>query len=110
VRATVSFLAEYQWRITSHWRSFVSARTDNHTFSDWLLSPRASLAYTPTERDTLALMVGKSVRRSIDSELWAQHKRLGTIPEPESLVSYEASYTRMLGTRDTKRRTAPIST
>jgi iron complex outermembrane receptor protein len=95
---TVSFLVEHQWKINARWTSFVSARTDNHTFSDWLLSPRASLVYTPNERDTWAFMVGKSVRRSIDSELWAQHVRLQTIPKPESLLSYEVGYTAMLGT------------
>jgi outer membrane receptor protein involved in Fe transport len=96
---TASFLAEYQWKINPQWTSFVSARTDRHTYSDWLLSPRASLVYTPNRSDTWAFMVGKSVRRSIDSELWAQHVRLGTIPAPESLLSYEASYTRTMGTK-----------
>lgn len=95
---TVSFLAEYQWKITPRWTSFVSARTDKHSFSDWLLSPRASLVYTPTERDTWTFMAGRSIRRSIDSELWAQQVRLGTIPDPESLASYEVSYDRRIGT------------
>jgi hypothetical protein len=93
---TASVLAEYQWKINPKWTSFVSARVDDHTYSNRLLSPRASLVFTPDDNDTWAIMAGKSVRRSIDSELWAQHVRLGTIPKPESLVSYELSYTRNL--------------
>lgn len=93
---TTSVLAEYQWKMNPKWTSFVSARADKHTFSNLLLSPRASLVFTPNDNDTWAFMVGRSVRRSIDSELWAQHVRLGTIPKPESLLSYEVSYTRNL--------------
>ena len=91
---TGSVFAEYQWKINPQWTSFVSARVDDHTYSNRLLSPRASVVFTPNESDTWAFMAGKSVRRSIDSELWAQHVRLGTIPKPESLLSYEATYTR----------------
>jgi hypothetical protein len=37
--------------------------------TDWLVSPRASLIFTPTDHDTFGFTAGKSVRRSIDSEL-----------------------------------------
>lgn len=94
---TVSLLAEHQWRMSDTWTTFLSFRTDKHTYSDWLLSPRATLVFTPTERDTFKLMAGQSVRRGGDEELWAQWSRQGTIPNPETLRSYDLSYERKLG-------------
>lgn len=94
---TISFLAEYQWKLSSKWVAFASARTDKHTYSDWLFAPRGTLVFTPNDKDTLKLMAGKSVRRGCDEELWAEHVRKGTIPTPESLLSYEIAYDRQLG-------------
>jgi hypothetical protein len=94
---TISFLTEYQWKINSRWILFMSARTDKHTYSDWLFAPRGTLVFTPTGRDTLKAMCGRSVRRGGDSELWAQHVRDGSIPKPESLLSFELTYERKLG-------------
>lgn len=92
----IAFLAEYQWKMGSSWTLFAGGRGGKHTYSDWMFSPRASLVFTPSARDTLELMVGKSVRRSGDEELWAEHVRLGTIPNTESLLSYEFSYEHQL--------------
>jgi iron complex outermembrane receptor protein len=93
---TVSLLAEHQWRITDQWTTFLSFRTDKHTYTDWLLSPRGTVVFTPTESDTFKVMAGQSVRRSGDEELWAQWERKHTIPSPETLRSYEISYERKL--------------
>ncbi len=87
-----SFLAEYQWKISSRWTMFLSARTDKHTFSAWLVSPRASLVYTPTDRDTFKLMAGKAVRHAGDEESWGQWERDHTMSSPETLDSYELAY------------------
>lgn len=88
----IAFLTEYQWKMGSRWTLFLGARGGKHTYSGWLVSPRSTLVFTPTDRDTMEIMVGRSVRRSGDEELWAQHVRLGTVPDPESLISYEFSY------------------
>ena len=93
---TISLFAEHQWRINDHWTTFLSFRTDKHTYSDWLLSPRGTVVFTPTERDTFKVMAGQSVRRGCDEELWSQWERHRTIPKPESLRSYEISYERKL--------------
>ena len=93
---TISLLAEHQWRITDQWTTFLSFRTDKHTYSDWLLSPRGTVVFTPTERDTFKVMAGQSVRRGGDEELWSQWERSRTIPAPETLRSYEISYERKL--------------
>lgn len=91
-----SLLAEHQWKLGEQWTSFLSYRTDKHTYTGWLHSPRASLIFTPTDRDTLKLMAGVSVRRGGDEELWSQWARSRTMPKPESLHSYEISYQRAL--------------
>jgi iron complex outermembrane receptor protein len=96
---TISFLAEHQWRITDQWTTFLSFRTDKHTYSDWLFSPRGTVVFMPTERDTFKLMAGQSVRRSGDEELWSEWKRNRTIPDPETLSSFEIAYERKLTDR-----------
>ena len=93
---TVSLLAEYQWKIAKQWTTFLSFRTDKETFSSWLLSPRGTVVFTPTERDTFKVMAGQSVRRTGDEELWGQWERSRTIPVPETLRSYEIEYERKL--------------
>jgi len=89
---TISFMAEDQWKISNQWTAFVSFRTDKNTYSQWLLSPRGTLEYTPTPRDTFKVIAGQSVRRGSDEELWGQWARNGTIPNPETLRKYELSY------------------
>ncbi len=96
---TVSLLAEHQWRISKQWTTFLSFRTDKHTYSNWLLSPRGTVVFTPTEWDTFKLMAGQSVRRSGDEELWSEWERNRTKPNPETLRSYEISYERKLTDR-----------
>jgi iron complex outermembrane receptor protein len=93
---TISFMAEHQWKIDQHWTTFLSFRTDKNTFSDWLWSPRGTVVFTPTDRDTFKVIAGQSVRRGSDEELWGQWERNGTIPKPETLRTYEISYERKL--------------
>ncbi|MGA2138401.1 MAG: TonB-dependent receptor plug domain-containing protein [Verrucomicrobiia bacterium] len=93
---TISFLAEHQWRITDKWTTFLSYRIDKNTYSDWMQSPRGTVVFTPTERDTFKAMAGESVRTSAAEELWSEWERNHTIPSPETLLSYELSYDRKL--------------
>ena len=93
---TISLLAEDQWKINDQWTSFLSFRTDKSTYSDWLPSPRATLVWTPTDKDTIKFMAGEAVRRGDDEELWGQWERSHTIPSPEKLRTYEISYQRKL--------------
>ncbi len=96
---TKSFLGEYQWKASGRLTAFLSARVDKHSYSDWLFAPRASIVLTPSDSDTIKLIAGRSMRRGCDEELWAEHVRKNTIPEPESLVSAEISYERKLSDR-----------
>ena len=101
---TTSFLAEYQWKTSDKLTIFASARTDKHTYSDWLFSPRGTIVWTPNDLDTVKLMAGRSLRRGGDEELWSQYYRnthgsaTGALfPDPEKLTSYELSYDRKVG-------------
>ena len=93
---TYSFFAEHQWKMSEQWTSFLSFRTDKNTFSDWLYSYRGTLVYTPTKDDTIKLMIGQSVRRGDDEELYSEWVRNHTVPKPETLRTYELSYDRKL--------------
>lgn len=93
---TISLLAEHQWKINDLWTTFLSYRTDKHTYTRWLPSGRGTLVFTPTEKDTFKLMAGQSARRGVDEELWSQWVRAKTIPDPETLRSYELMYERKL--------------
>lgn len=102
---TISFMLEHQWKISEAFTLFASGRTDKHTYTDWLISPRGTLVYTPNDKHTLKFMLGESVRRSGDSELYAQATRSGMpagtpagfvppkkISEAETLQARELSY------------------
>ena len=93
---TISLLAEDQWRIGGQWTTFLSFRTDKDTFTPWMLSPRATLVYTPTECDTFKGIAGQAVRSGVEEQLWAQWERDHSISKPETLRSYELSYERKL--------------
>jgi iron complex outermembrane receptor protein len=93
---TISFLAEHQWKISEQWTTIVSARTDKNTYSDWLFSPRGTLIFTPTKKDTFKAIAGQSVRRADDEDVWGQWWRTHTFAKPETLRTYELAYDRQL--------------
>ncbi len=93
---TISLLAEDQWRIGQQWTSFLSFRADKDTFTPWMLSPRATVVYTPTERDTFKAIAGQAVRSAVEEQLWGQWERDHTLTKPETLRSYELEYDRKL--------------
>jgi outer membrane receptor protein involved in Fe transport len=89
---TISFLAEDQWKMTKQWTLFLSARTDKNTFTGWYWSPRATLVFTPTPKDTLKFIAGTAVRRQEDEDIWGQFVRTGTFAKPETLSTGEVAY------------------
>lgn len=89
---TISFLAEDQWKITKQWTLFLSARTDKNTFTGWLWSPRATLVFTPTKKDTVKFIAGTAVRRQDDEDIWGQWERTHTFAKPETLSTAEIAY------------------
>jgi hypothetical protein len=72
-----SFFTEYVWKANERWLAFLGARADKHIYTDWLLSPRATVVYIPKENNTLKLIANRSVRRASEHELRLQH--LGSV-------------------------------
>jgi len=87
---TYSLLFEHQWNINQNWTSFISARIDDHTYTDTLFSPRLSIIFTPTKSDTLKLITGRSQRMifAVDMRKDFQNNDI-TDSEPETLDSIE---------------------
>jgi outer membrane receptor protein involved in Fe transport len=89
---TISFLAEEQYKFNKEWTGFLSARTDKNTYTNWLLSPRATVVYTPTDKDTFKFIAGIAVRRQDDEYIWGQWFRTRTYAQPETLGTLEYAY------------------
>lgn len=91
---TISFLAEHQWHLGQKWTTFASIRADKQTYTDWLVSPRLAVAFTPTSKDTLKLIGARALRRNGDGELRQEHVQSGTTGSTETLDSLEFRYER----------------
>jgi outer membrane receptor for ferrienterochelin and colicin len=91
-----SILGEHQWNINDRWTTFIGARLDDHTYTDWMFSPRAAIVHTPTNIDTWKLMWSRSVRANFEEEMKAQamDPNSGDISDPEILDSVELRYER----------------
>ncbi|MBN2183603.1 MAG: TonB-dependent receptor [Sedimentisphaerales bacterium] len=86
-----SVFGEYQWNINKQWTTFLGGRIDDHTYTKQMLSPRATLVFTPTEKDTYKLMWARSVRANYEEQL-----KLAAEGDsrPEKLDSIELRYER----------------
>jgi iron complex outermembrane receptor protein len=92
-----SLFGEYQWRINDQLTAFVSAREDDHTYTNPMFSPRFSLVYTPTDVDTFKLMASRSVRTNNDAMMEITYLSQNADSEVEVLKAYEARYERRVG-------------
>lgn len=89
-----SLMGEYQWNISDSLTSFVGARIDYHTFTDLMFSPRFSLIYTPTDKDTLKFMTSSSNRMNTAADM-KDADLLGKSPSAvETLDTVELRYER----------------
>ena len=66
---TTGFLAEYQWNASDRWTAFLGGRTDRHTFTQWMSSPKAAIVFSPAKDHTAKLLYNRSLRKSDDMEL-----------------------------------------
>jgi outer membrane receptor protein involved in Fe transport len=89
-----SLLAEWQWKITEQWTTFLGARMDDHTFTNTMFSPRAALVYTPTAVDTLKAIWTQSVRTNTEADMKKKYDGSGLDSDPEELRSTELRYER----------------
>lgn len=65
----LSLLADYQWYFNERWTFFAGTRSDQHTYTDWMHSPRVAAVFSPTPADQYKLMLNRSVRRADDDNL-----------------------------------------
>jgi outer membrane receptor protein involved in Fe transport len=89
-----SLLGEWQWKINDIWTTFLGARIDDHTFTDPMFSPHASVVFTPTNIDTFKLMWARSVRANFEAEMTRLDMDTGDKSKPEKLDSIELRYER----------------
>ncbi len=87
-----SLLGEWQWNINSEWTTFLGGRIDKHTYTDSMLSPRAAIIYTPTEKDTYKMMWSRSVRANNEEEMKLQAINGGGTSTPEKVDTLEFRY------------------
>jgi iron complex outermembrane receptor protein len=90
----ISFVAEHQWHVNDQWTTFLSGRADKHTFTDWMFSPRAAVAYSPTQKDTIKLIGSQSVRTNFEEEMKIRHDASGDKSDPETAETVELRYER----------------
>jgi len=84
-----SILGEYQWNISDKWTTFLGCRADDHTYVDWMFSPRATVIYMPDDKDTIKGMYARSVRTNFAEEMKAQYDTDGGDSSPETINSFE---------------------
>ena len=90
-----SVFGEYQWQIADKWQLFLGGRLDKHSYTDTLCSPRGTLIYMPTLRDTIKLIVARSVRTNLAYWTREEHTTIGGKSTPETLESLELRYERL---------------
>jgi outer membrane receptor protein involved in Fe transport len=88
-------LIEAQWHVADKWTTFVGARIDKHSYTDYLFSPRFALIHTPTMKDTLKLMFTRSNRLNDYQALKLEHDAGGADSEAEVVDNFEFRYERM---------------
>ncbi len=86
-----SVFGEYQWNINDRWTTFLGGRIDNHTYTKNMFSPRATLVFTPTDKDTYKLMWARSVRANYEEQMKLSGE---SDSRPEKLDSIELRYER----------------
>lgn len=64
-----SLLVDYQWHLNADWTLFAGNRSDKHTYTKWMHSPRLAAVFTPTATDQYKVMLNRSVRRADDDNL-----------------------------------------
>ncbi len=84
----VSLVAEYQRQLAQSLTLFIGGRTDKHTYSDWLLSPRIGLV-KQIDSDYLKLTLSRSQRMNFDGELRLAYEAGNRNTDPETLNALE---------------------
>lgn len=94
---TYSFLAEDRWDIAPKLSLFTDLRVDKNDQTDYMLSPRGALVYTPTSRDTFKLILSQAVKSDVAEMVEFAREASGATDNTETLRAAELSYNRLLG-------------
>ncbi|MCG8684484.1 MAG: TonB-dependent receptor, partial [Desulfobacterales bacterium] len=90
----LSLFGEYQWKLANPLTLFLSARWDDHSYTDAMFSPRGVLVYTPTVQDAIKLMASRSARTNSAVEMRLHHENNNADSDAETLNAYEIRYER----------------
>jgi len=89
-----SGLAEYQWKMSDEWTTFLGGRIDHHPYVPNMYSPRATLVYTPTDADTFQLIYARAARANLAADMKITRIVLDSDSDPDKLDAYELRYER----------------
>ncbi len=89
-----SMLGEYQWTINNQWTIFLSGRLDDHEYADHAWSPRGSIVFTPTKKDTIKLIGARSLRMNNASTMISGDAKGNPNADVETFDSFEIRYER----------------
>ncbi|WP_066630564.1 TonB-dependent receptor plug domain-containing protein [Labilibacter marinus] len=91
---TVAYAAtgEIDWKPSDKVKFVIGGRVDKHTYTNYLFSPRASLLYSPNEKNIIKFIFAKSLRLTSGTELRIDSRRGHEGKSAvEELISYEIS-------------------
>lgn len=91
---TYSALFEHQWRMSSKWTMFLGGRLDKHQYTHVGLSPRASLIYKATDKDTIKFLIARSLRNNNEVEMRRTQFNKGGKSDHEKIITYEIRWER----------------
>ena len=84
-----SLFAEDQFTPTGDWTIITGGRVDKHTYTEWMISPRVAIEFTPTEIDTLKLLYSRSVRSGTEAALRKEFLASGDDGQVEDINTVE---------------------
>lgn len=113
VRQTLwALFVEYAWQPAPNWTVISSGRVDRYALTGWMVSPRASLVYSPTAQHVFRLATGTAFRNPTLTESYLMQEQFIQTPfnlqatfelvgnvalEPERVRQVEAAYTGRFG-------------
>jgi len=89
-----AILGEYQWQFSDAWTAFLGGRLDDHTYTDWLFSPRTAVVYAPGKQDTYKFIYNRSVRRSDEADMYKKFLESGDTSDNDKIDTLEFRFER----------------
>ncbi|GAA6134766.1 hypothetical protein NBRC116188_15550 [Oceaniserpentilla sp. 4NH20-0058] len=88
-----SVLSDYQWNVNSQWTLFAGLRSDKHSYTQWMHSPRLAAVLTTNKHNQIKVLLNRSVRRADDDNLREYYLLSGSASgQTETLNAIELSW------------------